>query len=123
LILRVCGGNGGQASSEARARAKQKAIAAFARQRKWINERFRKTPSGRRTGCAPSSVEPWMASLKIVEKNQAGELALIGERALSLVTFFVPAKKVTRRKAEAFDSTGHSSMNLTHFSGRQRPRV
>ena len=42
-----------------------------------------------------------MASLKIVEKNQAGELALGGEKALSLVTFFVPAKKVTRRKAEA----------------------
>jgi len=44
-----------------------------------------------------------MASLKIVEKNRTGELALIGGKALSLVTFFVPAKKVTRRKAEAFD--------------------
>jgi hypothetical protein len=49
-----------------------------------------------------------MASLKIDEKNQAGELALIGERALSLVTFFVPAKKVTRRKTEACDPKGHS---------------
>jgi hypothetical protein len=34
--------------------------------------------------------------------NSLGELALVAQ-ALSLVTFFVPAKKVTRRKAEAFD--------------------
>lgn len=110
--LRVCGECDGQASLEAKA-IKQKAIVAFACQRKWINERLCKTPSGRRTGGAPSSVEPWMASLKIVEKNRSGELALIGEKALSLVTFFVPAKEVTRRKAEAlpyFNWSGESRL-------------
>ena len=44
------------------------------------------TPTGRRTGCTPFSVEPWMASLKIVLETQtSGEPCR--ERPLSFGCF------------------------------------
>jgi hypothetical protein len=57
-----------------------------------IHEIARKTPTGRRTGCAPFSVEPWMASLKIVlELQTSGELCR--ESALSFGYFSLGACK------------------------------
>jgi hypothetical protein len=62
-----------------------------------INNHLRKTPKGRRTGRAPFSAEPWMASLKILDRNRnSGELCR--GKPLSLVTFLAAAKKVTRQR-------------------------
>src|SRR6476659_1096200 len=68
-------------------------------------------PEGGAHGCAPTSAESRHDCIRLHRYSTRRRAlrarawrSLVAE-ALSLVTFFVPAKKVTRRKAAAFDSS------------------
>src|SRR5688500_19529307 len=53
-------------------------------------------PEGGRHGCRPFSDETWMSRQKIRNDLNDRHTPALSRKALSLVTFFVPAKKVTR---------------------------
>jgi hypothetical protein len=56
-------------------------------------------PEGGRHGCRPFSDETWMSRQKIRNAVSACRTPAVSRKALSLVTFFVPAKKVTRPRS------------------------
>ncbi|HEY0660403.1 MAG TPA: hypothetical protein VGD21_03645 [Lysobacter sp.] len=74
----------------------------FCRSRGTTSDDYRQTRRAARTDARRFSTRPWMACRKIPAPLTDASGG-VSRQAFSLVTFFGQAKKVTRRKAEAFD--------------------
>jgi hypothetical protein len=80
-------------------KARMRRERATARKQQQLLFRFSLDPKGGRHGCRPFSDETWMSRQKIRNALSACRTPAVSRKALSLVTFFVPAKKVTRPRS------------------------